>query len=270
MIKKIAHTHVYINVMELLVTEEVDRQFSRLPERVSKYLKRSEVETFALNRLPTLYASSQKGLQYQRDRASKELKTQIVNAVKHAIAAIQSDPLRLAEPIQIEGANPSEADAVLQALSECLRSPNLTWETALPKIHKLTQRNKQRLQNRNAMAEKAPTQRTLSIPPPPVRTPRPSAARDGQAYTPANRTAAHNGSAIPPSVRSTVRHSQPLNRQNTQVPGSEMVSNQHPAVTPQPTQNTTRRPGTFGVRTSWSPRQRHSESDVGFEDTYLR
>lgn len=137
--KQNAHHRVYINVMELLVAEEVDRQLKRLPERILKYIKCSEVETFALNRLPALYASSEKGLQHQRDYASRELKQQIENSVRQALVAVQIDPIRLSQPLHLQEEN-SEAIAVLQALKECLHSPDLTWKTALSKLQNLQRR----------------------------------------------------------------------------------------------------------------------------------
>jgi len=85
-----ATTH--INIMELLVAEEVDRQLQALPIRLSRYLKRSEIEAFALNRLPALYAASEKGVQYQRTKAQKQLQAQITQAVRQALAAVQGDP----------------------------------------------------------------------------------------------------------------------------------------------------------------------------------
>lgn len=166
---KIAHRKAYINVMELLVAEEVNRQLQRLPARVLKYIKRAEVETYALNRLPALYASSEKGLQHQRDHASKTLKIQITSAVRQAFAAVQIDPIRLSKPIQINQDN-SDADAVLQALKDCLRSPDLTWETALQKLQGLQRRR----QEGGAPSDKASPQLSTqgmisnpSAPPPP-------------------------------------------------------------------------------------------------------
>ncbi|MEM6519528.1 MAG: late competence development ComFB family protein [Cyanobacteria bacterium P01_C01_bin.70] len=119
--------------MESLVAEEVSRQLSSLPERVSKYVKRIEVETFALNRLPALYASSEKGLQHQYDRALHEYKPQIVSAVRQAFAAVQVDPIRLSQPLQLN----QEEDAVLQSLRELLHQPELTWKTALREIQRI-------------------------------------------------------------------------------------------------------------------------------------
>ncbi|MDB9526373.1 late competence development ComFB family protein [Oscillatoria sp. CS-180] len=145
-----AHQKLYINVMELLVAEEVSRQLDNLPERVSKYIKRIEVETFALNRLPSLYASSEKGLQHQYERAQRELKPQVLSAVRQAFAAVQVDPIRLSQPLQLN----QEEEAVLQALREFLKTPDLTWKSALKEI--------QRLQYRRRSSRKQ-----SSIPPPP-------------------------------------------------------------------------------------------------------
>lgn len=145
-----AHRKLYVNVMELLIAEEVDRQLANLPERVSKYIKRTEVETFALNRLPALYASSEKGLQHQYDRALHEYKSQIFNAVRQAFAAVQVDPIRLSQPLQLN----QEEEAVLQALRELLKDPDLTWKSALKEI--------QRLQSRRRGSSKTPP------PPPPA------------------------------------------------------------------------------------------------------
>jgi hypothetical protein len=133
-----AHRKLYVNVMELLVAEEVDRQLANLPERVSKYIKRTEVETFALNRLPALYASSEKGLQHQYDRALHDFKPQIFNAVRQAFAAVQVDPIRLSQPLQLN----QEEEAVLQALRDLLKDPNLTWKSALREIQRLQHRRR--------------------------------------------------------------------------------------------------------------------------------
>lgn len=133
-----AHSKLYINVMEVLVAEEVGRQLENLPERVTKYVRRTEVETFALNRLPALYASSERGLQHQYERAQHEYGAQITSAVKQAFAAVQVDPIRLSQPLQLN----QEEEAVLQALRDLLRQPELDWKAALKEIRRLQQRRR--------------------------------------------------------------------------------------------------------------------------------
>lgn len=132
---KIVHelpNRAYINVMELLVAEEVEKQIHGLPPRVLKYLKRVEVETYALNRLPSLYASSEKGWQHQYERARQELRNQIKSAVRQAIAAVQVDPLRMSEPLKVN--NHEDAQVALQAFREMLQQPDLSWDGVVKRL----------------------------------------------------------------------------------------------------------------------------------------
>lgn len=52
--------------MEDLVSEEVRRQLVLMSPRLTRYIKRVEVETYALNRLPPLYACSREGWLHQK------------------------------------------------------------------------------------------------------------------------------------------------------------------------------------------------------------
>lgn len=128
----------YINVMELLVAEEVEQQLRQLPARVLKYIKPIEVETYALNRLPSLYAVSEKGWQFQHHKARYELRKDISYAVRQAIAAVQVDPLRASRPLvchhssYVTGANM----ALLEQFRAALGQPNLTWESLLRKCQR--------------------------------------------------------------------------------------------------------------------------------------
>ncbi len=57
----------YRNVMEPLVAEEVQRQ---LPLKLVKYLNRAQAIAYALNRLPALYATSERGWHLQMLKAT--------------------------------------------------------------------------------------------------------------------------------------------------------------------------------------------------------
>ena len=128
----------YINVMELLVAEEVEQQLRQLPTRVLKYVKPIEVETYALNRLPSLYAVSEKGWQSQYHKARHELRKDIRNAVRRAIAAVQVDPLRASRPlVRRPASHAAEANmALLEQFRIALGQPNLTWESLLRKCRR--------------------------------------------------------------------------------------------------------------------------------------
>jgi hypothetical protein len=92
-----------INIMEILVLEEVDDQITRrLDPQLARYIKRMEVATYALNRVPALYASSQKGVYYQVKRAKTKYREKIAEAVSRGIAAVLRDPLKNSAPLTPE------------------------------------------------------------------------------------------------------------------------------------------------------------------------
>ncbi len=122
----------YRNVMESLVVEEVDRQFLKLSVKVSRYVNKAEVIAYALNRLPALYATSEKGWEQQGDRARRELNSQLVSAVRQAIAAVQRDPLRAVVPLKI-GAE-QESQVVLEELKALLGQGELSWRTLVDAV----------------------------------------------------------------------------------------------------------------------------------------
>jgi hypothetical protein len=105
--------------MEFLVHEEIEKQLKRYPTHFVQYLNRVEVATYALNRLPPLYASSQKGKRQQQLIGHQKFKEQIKAAVRQGIAAVERDPLRVSTPLL------SEADAALQELQNLLAEKNL-------------------------------------------------------------------------------------------------------------------------------------------------
>lgn len=91
----------YQNALEPLVAEEVRRQMQELPLQLVLYINPAQVTAYALNRLPPLYATSDRGWQLQQQRAQTELESKIKEAVRWGIAAVQNDPLRTATPIAL-------------------------------------------------------------------------------------------------------------------------------------------------------------------------
>lgn len=127
--------HTYVNVMELLVSEEVEKQLKTMQPRMLKYLKRVEVETYALNRLPSLYASSEKGRQLQYEKAKRELYNQIKSAVRQAFAAVQVDPIRASEPLHNQ--QDDAASVALSTLRDLLKQPDLNWDGVINRLRSL-------------------------------------------------------------------------------------------------------------------------------------
>lgn len=115
------------NVMESLVAEEIDRQFQQLPPRLARYLSKEEVAAFALNRLPALYATSEKGWRQQGIRGRRDYNAQITTAVRQALAAVQRDPLRMETPLPT--AEDMEAQVALRKLKTLLKTEDISWTT---------------------------------------------------------------------------------------------------------------------------------------------
>jgi DNA repair ATPase RecN len=117
--KVISQTHK--NAMELLVTEEIERQLKSLSSQDKDFINKIEVATYALNRLPSLYASSEEGISWQKRKGQKEYQTQITDTVREALEIIQKDPARFSTPLtSSEQQEMQEAKEALQELSEWL------------------------------------------------------------------------------------------------------------------------------------------------------
>ena len=123
------------NVMEVLVAEEIERQVNRLPSNLKEFVNPVEVATYALNRLPPLYASSQQGFNKQKVKGRSEHSVKITQEVRKGLAAIQRDILRISTPLLAEEADVDrrieEAQAVLQELADYLPEKDLTWKNVI-------------------------------------------------------------------------------------------------------------------------------------------
>lgn len=116
----------YQNVMELLVDEEIEWQLQRCPVNLAQYINRVEVATYALNRLPPLYASSEKGKNQQKLIGYKKFKVQIKTSVRQGIAAVNRDPIRSSTPLlSLSEAKYQAADAALQEVQNLLEDRKL-------------------------------------------------------------------------------------------------------------------------------------------------
>ncbi len=76
----------FINVMEELVLTEAIARVANLEASSNATLDLGDIAAYALNRLPPLYATTEEGATYQRQRAQQELQTLITQQVEAAIA----------------------------------------------------------------------------------------------------------------------------------------------------------------------------------------
>lgn len=122
----------YRNAMEFLVIEEVNKQFATLPPKLAQYLNQEEVIAYALNRLPTLYATSEQGWQQQCLRGKEKYAAQIKMAVRQGLAAVHKDPLRVEVPLTSIDAK--TAQATLQKINLLLKRQDVTWNNVVEAV----------------------------------------------------------------------------------------------------------------------------------------
>jgi hypothetical protein len=121
----------YLNAMEILVEEEVDRRIKQLSEGHQAYLNRMEIIAFALNQLPSLYATGEKGLTYQLQQGRTQHAAKIQQAVQRSLAAVLRDPILHYQPLRLQaGAGMRD---ILKRIRTLLHNEQIDWET-LPDV----------------------------------------------------------------------------------------------------------------------------------------
>ncbi|MBD2520201.1 late competence development ComFB family protein [Nostoc sp. FACHB-973] len=75
----------FINVMEELVLTEAIARVAEIEATSESSLEVGDIAAYALNRLPPLYATTEEGANYQRQRAQAELQELISQQVNEAI-----------------------------------------------------------------------------------------------------------------------------------------------------------------------------------------
>jgi hypothetical protein len=145
--KSVDSLHQALNVIEDLVREEVSKQIRTVHPSMREYINPVEVLTYALNRLPPLYACSEKGKSQQTLLAKKEYREKISISVRQALIAVQRDPLRKSQPLVSEIAeNYQQAQTALQDLQRFLDKHDLsdyqkiTWGNLVTMVQKALNR----------------------------------------------------------------------------------------------------------------------------------
>lgn len=108
------------NLTEQLVQAEIDRQFMALSDKVRPFLRRADIMSYSLNRLPALYATTKRGRRKQVEQAYDILYPQMEAVVRQAIAAVLHDPLRTGHD-SWQPENQAKGDQILLELSDLLQ-----------------------------------------------------------------------------------------------------------------------------------------------------
>ncbi|MFP4133172.1 MAG: late competence development ComFB family protein [Halothece sp.] len=81
-----SHRKQFINVMEELVLSEALTLISEVEMASDESIDIGDITAYALNRLPPLYATTEEGANYQKERAKNELKGLVNQRVREAIS----------------------------------------------------------------------------------------------------------------------------------------------------------------------------------------
>ncbi|MEO0012703.1 MAG: hypothetical protein RLZZ535_1092 [Cyanobacteriota bacterium] len=106
----------FINVMEELVLSEAIARVAEIEQTSDSSLDVGDIAAYALNRLPPLYATTEEGASYQRQRARQELQNLIQKQVTEAIARYLDRPEFFPERQAISQKNDSQVASQLSSL----------------------------------------------------------------------------------------------------------------------------------------------------------
>ena len=82
----------FINVMEELVLSEAITRVAEIEQTSDSSVDVGDIAAYALNRLPPLYATTEEGANYQRQRAKEELQALINQQVSDALSRYLDRP----------------------------------------------------------------------------------------------------------------------------------------------------------------------------------
>jgi hypothetical protein len=115
----------FINVMEELVLSNVIAKVAEIEVTSEISLDVGDITAYALNRLPPLYATTEEGAKYQRERANTELDALISEQVSEAICKYLNTPDFFPER---QALNKTTGNEVLTQVSALLQTHAANFE----------------------------------------------------------------------------------------------------------------------------------------------
>jgi hypothetical protein len=123
---------VFTNVLEKLVIQVALEQAQRMGSVLARQVEIDDVAAYALNRLPTMYATTEHGVERQTQRARQEMSNQIASTVIQALMTLSKTPRRLVSPIPILKFE-EERENALTEIRQTLQRDDITWRN-LPRL----------------------------------------------------------------------------------------------------------------------------------------
>ena len=121
----VSHRKQFINVMEELVLSEALTLIAEIEIASNQSVDIGDVTAYALNRLPPLYATTEEGASYQRQRAKSDLQGLISQQVRQAVNHHISSNKIIADRQALGTANRNE---VLEQINNLLQTYAIRYE----------------------------------------------------------------------------------------------------------------------------------------------
>lgn len=116
----------FINVMEELVVSDVISRVAEIETTTNRLLDVGDISAYALNRLPPLYATTEEGANFQRNKAKEELQDIIAEQVEQAISLYLDRPEFYPERQALhKGSQPSK---VIEQVTQLLQTHASNYE----------------------------------------------------------------------------------------------------------------------------------------------
>ncbi|NUN64070.1 late competence development ComFB family protein [Pseudanabaena biceps] len=119
----------FSNVLEKLVLSLAYHQIQKLHPAIAETVDLGETTAYVLNRLPPMYATSEKGYKALRLRAREVYGQEVVTALKEAIAVCVESPNLERMPLPLARFE-AELEEALEQVNWILQRDDITWRNA--------------------------------------------------------------------------------------------------------------------------------------------
>ncbi len=116
----------YSNILEKLVASIATRQMARLSAELAERIPMEEVVAYTLNRLPPMYATSNRGYEALHVRAKAELASQIIATMRDGLMKVGQTPYQATPSLPFDKYI-HEQDLALVELQQILGRDDITW-----------------------------------------------------------------------------------------------------------------------------------------------
>lgn len=127
----ISASYFLVNVLEDLVNQEIKYQLVHMENVLPRKVGLDDVAAYVLNRLPTMYATTEQGVVWQTQKAREELSSEIESTVIQAMMTLSKTPRRLADPIPLLKFE-EDCEQAMKEMRLIFQRDDITWRNISP------------------------------------------------------------------------------------------------------------------------------------------